>query len=102
MDLLPEPAAPAAPAVALVVPTRGHAGELTNEPDGELWICADHALEPMRGDHEQGHLLHGDRGDRVGRIAKQGHLTQQVTLDERIQHPLLAIDPAPRLDRPLM
>jgi hypothetical protein len=55
---------------------RGHTGELTNKPDGELWICADHALEPMGRDHEEGERLHGDRGDRVGRIPEQGHLPQ--------------------------
>ena len=64
---------------------RGHAGELTNEPDCEFWICADHALESLSRDHEEGYLLHGDSGDRVGRIAEQGHLTQQVALDESVQ-----------------
>ena len=80
---------------------RGHAGELTNQPDCEFWICADHALETLSRNHEEGYLLHGDRGDRVGRIAEQGHLTQQVALDESVQDPLFSVDPAPRLDRTL-
>ena len=81
---------------------RGHAGELTNEPDGEVWICADHALETLSRDHEEGYMLHGDRGDRVGRIAEQGHLTQQVALDEGVEDPLLSVNPAQRFDRTLM
>jgi hypothetical protein len=81
---------------------RCHAGELTNKPDCEFWIRADHALETMSRYHEEGYMLHGDSGDRVGSIPEQGHLTQQVALDESVQDPLLSIDPAPRLDRTLM
>src|SRR5258705_939076 len=79
-----------------------HAGELTNERDGELWICSDHALETMSRDHEEGYMLRGDRGDRVGSVTEQGHLTQQVALDEGVQDPLLSVDATPRLDRALM
>ena len=47
-------------------------------------------------------MLHCDSGDRVGSIAEQGHLTQQVALYESVQDPLLSVNPAPRLDRTLM
>ena len=81
---------------------RCHAGELTNKPDCEFWIFANHGLETMSRDHEEGYMLHGNSGDRVGSIAEQGHLTQQVALDESVQDPLLSVNPAPRLDRTLM
>jgi hypothetical protein len=81
---------------------RRHASELTNKLDGELRICADHVLEALSRDHEEGHVLHGDSGDRVGSIAEQGYLTQQITLDESFQDPLLSVNPATCLDRTLM
>jgi hypothetical protein len=47
-------------------------------------------------------MLDGDSGDRVGSIAEQGHLTQQVALAESVQDSLLSVNPAPRLDGTLM
>src|SRR4029434_10559377 len=56
----------------------------------------------MSRDHQEGYMLDGDSGDRVGSIAEQGHLTQQVALAQSVQDSLLSVNTAPRLDDNLM
>src|SRR5438132_7785233 len=77
----------------------GHAGELTNEPDGQLWIGADHVLEAMSRDHHQSHVLSGRRGDLMGALAEQCHLAEQITLCEGVEQSIGPVDATPRCDR---